>query len=189
MHHATAGSLLGIPGVAWFWVLTVLGVGAVVISLGRRFELLRLGRADARFDRIGERIRHVAVYAFGQRKMFDDLFAGVYHLLIFFGFLVVSLRTITMVFEGLFVGLGAAPVAHAGRPRLPLYQGHLRASGPDRVVGCGVAARHRAQAAALINCRLYSRIQFTIAFTKRHEAVVNIYQFRFAFPSDLSRHS
>ena len=24
MHHATAGSLLGIPGVAWFWALTVL---------------------------------------------------------------------------------------------------------------------------------------------------------------------
>jgi Fe-S oxidoreductase len=117
MHHATAGSLLGIPGVAWFWVLTVLGVGAVVISLGRRFELLRLGRADARFDRIGERIRHVAVYAFGQRKMFDDLFAGVYHLLIFFGFLVVSLRTITMVFEGLFAGwelpLLHTPAGHA----------------------------------------------------------------------------
>ena len=85
MHHATAGSLLGIPGVAWFWVLTLLGVGAVVVSLGRRFELLRLGRADNRFDRIGERIKHVLVYALGQKKMFDDPFAGVYHILIFFG--------------------------------------------------------------------------------------------------------
>jgi len=117
MHHATAGSLLGIPGVAWFWVLTVLGVGAVVVSLGRRFELLRLGRADNRFDRIGERIRQVVVYAFGQRKMFDDPFAGVYHLLIFFGFLVVSVRTVTMVLEGLFAGwelpLLHTPAGHA----------------------------------------------------------------------------
>ncbi len=104
MHHATAGSFLGISGVVWFWVLTIVGVGAVVLSLSRRFQLLRAGRPDNRFDRLGERFKHMLVYAFGQKKMFDDPVAGFYHLLIFYGFLVVSLRTASMVIEGLFAG-------------------------------------------------------------------------------------
>ena len=104
MHHATAGSFLGISGVVWFWVLTIVGVGAVVLSLSRRFQLLRAGRPDNRFDRLGERFKHMLVYAFGQKKMFDDPVAGFYHLLIFYGFLVVSLRTVSMVIEGLFAG-------------------------------------------------------------------------------------
>ncbi|MCJ7753690.1 MAG: 4Fe-4S dicluster domain-containing protein, partial [Thermoanaerobaculales bacterium] len=117
MHHATAGTFLGISGVVWFWVLTIVGVGAVVFSLSRRFQLLRSGRADNRFDRLGERFKHMMVYAFGQKKMFDDPVAGFYHLLIFYGFLVVSLRTVTMVIEGLFAGwempLLDSPLGHA----------------------------------------------------------------------------
>jgi Fe-S oxidoreductase len=117
MHHATAGSFLGISGVVWFWLLTIVGVGAVVFSLSRRFQLLRAGQSEDRFDRLGERFKHTLVYAFGQKKMFDDPFAGFYHLLIFYGFLVVSLRTVTMVIEGLFAGwelpLLHTPVGHA----------------------------------------------------------------------------
>ncbi|MDX2438100.1 MAG: (Fe-S)-binding protein [Acidobacteriota bacterium] len=117
MHHATAGSFLGISGVVWFWVLTIVGVGAVVLSLSRRFQLLRSGRPDNRFDRLGERFKHMMVYAFGQKKMFDDKIAGFYHLLIFYGFLAVSLRTATMVIEGLFAGwelpLLDSPMGHA----------------------------------------------------------------------------
>ncbi len=117
MQHATAGSFLGISGVVWFWVLTIVGVGAVVLSLSRRFQLLRSGRADNRFDRLGERFKHMMVYAFGQKKMFDDKIAGFYHLLIFYGFLVVSIRTVTMVIEGLFAGwelpLLDSPLGHA----------------------------------------------------------------------------
>lgn len=117
MHHATVGSFLGISGVVWFWILTVIGVGVVVISLSRRFYLLLAGRRDNRFDRLGERFKHVLVYAFGQKKMFDDPFAGFYHLLIFYGFLVVSLRTLSMVIEGLFAGwelpLLNTPIGHA----------------------------------------------------------------------------
>jgi Fe-S oxidoreductase len=117
MYHATAGSFLGISGVVWFWLLTVIGVGALVLSLSRRFQLLRAGNPEDRFDRLGERIRHLLVYAFGQKKMFDDPFAGLYHLFIFYGFLVVSIRTLSMVIEGLFAGLELpllhTPLGHA----------------------------------------------------------------------------
>jgi Fe-S oxidoreductase len=117
LHHATAGVFLGIPGVVWFWILTVLGIGGVVLSLGRRFQMLRLGRGEARFDRVGERLKHVLTNAIGQKKMFNDPVAGFYHILIFYGFLVVSLRTVTMVLEGLFAGwelpLLETPIGHA----------------------------------------------------------------------------
>jgi Fe-S oxidoreductase len=117
LHHATAGSFLGISGVIWFWILALVGVGAVVLSLSRRFQLLRAGRPDNRFDRLGERFKHMLIYAFGQKKMFDDPIAGFYHVLIFYGFLVVSVRTVTMVLEGLFAGwqlpLLDTPVGHA----------------------------------------------------------------------------
>ncbi len=116
LSHATAGAFLGVPGVVWFWILTVLGVGGVALSLGRRFQVLRLGRADDRFDRVPERLKHVLTYALGQKKMFNDPVAGFYHLLIFYGFLVVSVRTVTMVLEGLFAGwelpLLHTPVGH-----------------------------------------------------------------------------
>jgi Fe-S oxidoreductase len=117
MHHATAGSFLGISGVVWFWVLTIVSIGWLVLSLSRRFQVLRAGRTEYRFDRLGERFKHLMVYAFGQKKMFDDRFAGLYHALIFYGFLVVSVRTVTMVIEGLFAGwelpLLHTPIGHA----------------------------------------------------------------------------
>jgi Fe-S oxidoreductase len=117
LQHATAGSFLGISGVVWFWIITVISIGALVYSLSRRFQVLRIGREENRFDRIGERVKHLLVYAIGQKRMFDDGFAGVYHLLIFYGFLVVSLRTVTMVLEGLFAGwelpLLHTPIGHA----------------------------------------------------------------------------
>jgi len=113
MHHATASTFLGISGVVWFWLLTIVGVGGVVFSLIRRFALLKTGRAENRFDRLGERFKHMMVYAIGQKKMFDDPFAGIYHLFIFYGFLVVSLRTVTMVIEGLFAGW-ELPLLHTG---------------------------------------------------------------------------
>ena len=47
MHHATAGSFLGISGVVWFWVLTIVGVGWVVLSLSRRLsDMEHLERAQ-----------------------------------------------------------------------------------------------------------------------------------------------
>jgi len=117
LHHATAGSFLGISGVVWFWFLSVVGIGGVIYSLSRRFQVLRLAAPDNRFDRLGERFKHLMVYAIGQRKMFNDPFAGVYHLFIFYGFLVVSIRTVTMVVEGMFAGwelpLLHTPIGHA----------------------------------------------------------------------------
>jgi Fe-S oxidoreductase len=65
-------------------------------SVIRRWQLLRLGRFVNRFDRIPERISAVLRYAFAQEKMDYYQPAGWAHKLIFFGFLVLTLRTLVL---------------------------------------------------------------------------------------------
>jgi Fe-S oxidoreductase len=118
--HATAGSFLGVNGVVWFWIISIIGIGGVIFSLSRRFQVLRVAGDDNRFDRIGERIKKLLVYALGQKKMFDDPFAGFYHVLIFYGFLVVALRTAAMVIEGASAGW-ELPLLHTQVGHLYLF--------------------------------------------------------------------
>ena len=70
-------------------------------TLYRRFLLLRAAQPDQRFDRIGRRIWDVLVYAFGQKKFLrDEQPAGLMHFLIFWGFMVIGARTLTLFGQG-----------------------------------------------------------------------------------------
>jgi len=100
-HHATAGSLLGLAGTTWFALLTIAAVAAVVWSLSRKLALILAGRRDVPLADWGERVRGVLVFFLGQRRMFLEPLAGVMHALIFWGFLVFSVRSVSMVVEGL----------------------------------------------------------------------------------------
>jgi len=100
-HHATAGNFLGVADTLWFVLLTVAAVGGVVWSLSRRYSLMMAGRKGVVLDRWGERVRGVLVYFLGQRRMFLEPLPGIMHALIFWGFLVFSVRSLSMVVEGL----------------------------------------------------------------------------------------
>ena len=54
LHHATAGSLLGISLTLWFVLLTIAAAAGVVWSLGRKISLLAAGRhgVAATLDRL-----------------------------------------------------------------------------------------------------------------------------------------
>ncbi len=71
-------------------------------SLYRRFTLLKVARGfDNRLENPGERLKAVLEFAIGQKRLlFRDTKSGLMHALIFWGFCVLSLRTIT------FFGLG-----------------------------------------------------------------------------------
>lgn len=67
----------------------------------RRVQVLLAVRVDRRLDRIGERIRRVLIYAFGQKKLLaGEQPAGIMHVLIFWGFVTVFIRTITLFGQG-----------------------------------------------------------------------------------------
>jgi Fe-S oxidoreductase/nitrate reductase gamma subunit len=104
LHHATSGTLLGISGTLWFVLLTIAALGGVVWSLSRKASLLAAGRRDVELGHWGERIRGVLVFFLGQRRMFLEPLPGIMHALIFWGFLVYTVRSTSMILEGLLQG-------------------------------------------------------------------------------------
>ena len=69
-------------------------------TMADRFFLMRAGEAGFRIDRLGERLRALLTIGFGQQRLLYEKRAGLMHVGIFFGFLVVSLRTITLLGKG-----------------------------------------------------------------------------------------
>ena len=105
----TEGLVLGIPGRAVFALLVLASTVAFVYSCSRRIRVLLAGRPDNRFTRILERIRRTLEFAFAQKRMFRDFYAGVFHILIFGGFVVLTVRTLELVVAGLIPGFVLLP--------------------------------------------------------------------------------
>ena len=104
--------IAGLPGRVLFGLLVLLAVLAFVYSMGRRIRVMLAAAPENRFDQILRRIGKTLVYAFAQKRMFRDLYAGTFHIFLFAGFLVLTVRTIALVVEGLipgFVLLRGAP--------------------------------------------------------------------------------
>lgn len=101
----TAAKLGPIP--AWFflWLVFLAAVGIFAWRVTYLIRLLRLGRADNRFDQIPARIKRVIAYVFGQLRLLEEPLVGIPHLFIFYGFVVFLLATTSMLIQGLFPGL------------------------------------------------------------------------------------
>jgi Fe-S oxidoreductase len=92
--------LAGIPAPAIAFVVLVAAISLFSYVMFRRIQLLRLGMPDPRFSDIGERIRLMLVYGFGQWRQPRYLGAGVLHILLFAGFMILSLRSLTLIGRG-----------------------------------------------------------------------------------------
>jgi Fe-S oxidoreductase len=90
--------------VTLFGVILLLAVVAFIYSASRRVRVLLALAPEPRFDRVGTRIRKTLEFAFLQKRMFRDLYAGIFHIFLFTGFLVLLVRTIVLVVEGLVPG-------------------------------------------------------------------------------------
>ena len=76
--------------------LIVALVSAFGWSASRRWQLLRAGQPAALFDRIGERLRGTWRFAFRQERMAYYQPAGIAHHLIFLGFMLLLVRSLTL---------------------------------------------------------------------------------------------
>jgi len=89
------------------WVLYLLtAIVFVIIAAGpyRKAKLWKIGRQDEkRWDRIGERVKVFLFYGIGQGRMTNDLYAGVMHLFIFWGWLVLFAGTLVIMAHADFV--------------------------------------------------------------------------------------
>jgi Fe-S oxidoreductase len=98
------------PASAWFlfiptWLFSLLiplvGIGIFTYIMAKRMAPLVMAAPDARFDRIPERAFKVLKIWLGQWRQPRYLTAGVLHIVIFFGFLTLGLRSTSLVIIGL----------------------------------------------------------------------------------------
>jgi len=94
--------LFGIfPTAILSFVLPVIGIGLFAYIMTRRIAPLVRAAPDNRFDHIGLRIKSLVVVWLGQIRQPRYMLAGVLHIVIFAGFLILSVRSISLVIIGL----------------------------------------------------------------------------------------
>jgi Fe-S oxidoreductase/nitrate reductase gamma subunit len=86
-----------ITGVGWMYALLVLALAVFAYGIYRRYRLWRLGRPEDRLAPVAERLRGLLVYGFGQARLLKRFYAGLFHSLLFFGFVVLFLGTVVVV--------------------------------------------------------------------------------------------
>ncbi len=81
------------------WIMSlalIAGFGVFAYSARKRWQLMTIGAAAPRFDRIPERLRLALRFAIGQARMPRYRWAGIAHILIFAGFIVLLLRSLML---------------------------------------------------------------------------------------------
>lgn len=92
------------PTVILSFLLPLIGVGLFTYIMARRIAPLVRANPDYRFDNIPERIKNLIVVWLGQIRQPRYMQAGVLHIIIFAGFLILSIRSVSLVLIGVFDG-------------------------------------------------------------------------------------
>jgi Fe-S oxidoreductase len=109
-YPVTAGHLL-------FVLITVLAIAFFSYNAQRLVRnMLTVGKAEARGDHPGRRLRNLLVIGLGQSKILRDPLAGTLHASVFWGFVVLTIGTAEIIAGGLVPGFSYAAILPA-----PLY--------------------------------------------------------------------
>ena len=106
-------SVLGIPTVIFSVLIPVAGVALFAYIMAKRIAPLVFSNPDFRFDRIPERVKSVLKLWLAQWKQPRYMLAGVIHIMLFAGFIILSIRSSSLVILGIsdsfvFPGLGGS---------------------------------------------------------------------------------
>jgi Fe-S oxidoreductase len=106
-------AVFGIPTVIFSVLIPVAGVALFAYIMAKRIAPLVFSNPDFRFDRIPERIAAVFKLWLAQWKQPRYMLAGVIHIMLFAGFIILSVRSSSLVIIGIdhdfvFPGLGGA---------------------------------------------------------------------------------
>lgn len=126
--------VFGMPAAAVQTVILLLALAAFAWIMRRRLAVMRRAAADPRAGDWGERLRRLLVIGFGQSRQPRYLVAGVVHIVLFVGFLILSLRSISLIVEA--YAPGAADLGFT-------YEAIKDWTGLLVLLGCAVAAWRR----------------------------------------------
>ncbi|MGO8880069.1 MAG: electron transfer flavoprotein, partial [Desulfomonilaceae bacterium] len=92
--------ILGAPAPAIAFIILFLSVAFFCYVMFRRLDVLRKAAPDPRFSDIPTRLLRALMYGFGQWRQPRYLGAGILHILLFAGFMILSLRSLTLIGRG-----------------------------------------------------------------------------------------
>lgn len=93
-------SILGAPAPVIAFIVLFLSVSFFCYVMFRRMDVLRKAAPDPRFSNIPTRLMRSLIYGFGQWRQPRYLGAGILHILLFAGFMILSLRSLTLIGRG-----------------------------------------------------------------------------------------
>ena len=85
-----------------FVILLLAGIGFFVKNIRKLSRNIKLGKAVDRSDHKGDRWKNMTKIALGQSKMVSRPIAGVLHILVYVGFLIINIEVLEIIIDGLF---------------------------------------------------------------------------------------
>ncbi len=85
-----------------FAVLLFLGIGFFVRNIKKISRNIKLGKTVDRTDRKEKRLKNMLMVALGQSKMVKRPIAGILHIIVYVGFIIINIEVIEIIIDGLF---------------------------------------------------------------------------------------
>src|SRR5210317_2167462 len=85
-----------------FAVILLLGIGFFFRNIRKLKRNIDLGRDSHRDDRSSERWQNMIRVALGQGKMVSRPIAGILHILVYVGFVIINIEVLEIVIDGIF---------------------------------------------------------------------------------------
>jgi heterodisulfide reductase subunit C len=85
-----------------FAILLLLGFGYFTINVKKLIRNIKLGKDVNRSDNKSERWKNMAMIALGQSKMVKRPIAGILHVIVYVGFIIINIELLEIVIDGLF---------------------------------------------------------------------------------------
>ena len=85
-----------------FVILLIVGVGFFVKNSNKIIRNIKLGKKVNRTDNSGARWKNMAMIALGQSKMVKRPIAGLLHIIVYVGFIIINIEVIEIIIDGVF---------------------------------------------------------------------------------------
>jgi heterodisulfide reductase subunit C len=85
-----------------FAIVLIIGIGKFVSNIKKIIRNIRLGRDVNRFDNPAARWKNMAMIALGQSKMVKRPIAGILHIIVYVGFVIINIELLEIIIDGLF---------------------------------------------------------------------------------------
>ena len=85
-----------------FAIILVLGFGFFIINSRKIIRNIKLGQDINRSDNPASRLKNMAMIALGQSKMVKRPVAGLLHIIVYVGFVIINIELLEIIIDGLF---------------------------------------------------------------------------------------